>query len=176
MSTRSFIAMKLPPDMVETYGGPFVGIYCHWGGYPAGVGRTLITSYPKDTDAAQLIAGGSLSSLGASIGEKHSFDDPPEGQCTYYVRDRGEKWASNAPLVFVDFAQLCRYAEKSWVEYLYVWDGVWCVAEKKFDRQAKTSSFGDLRLVDAVLEEEEALAWREQKIGQGVSCPSEGQG
>jgi hypothetical protein len=41
---------------------------------------------------------GSLSTLGASIGEKCDFKNRPQGQCVAYGRDRGEAGESSRPV------------------------------------------------------------------------------
>lgn len=86
MSTRSAIIMK--------QGDIYVGIYCHYDGYPEGVGKVLLEHYSDPEKVARLIALGSISSLGERVeplGE-HSFDAPEEGTTVAYHRDRGEEW------------------------------------------------------------------------------------
>lgn len=98
MATRSRIGILNKDDSVDS-------IYCHWDGYPENNGRILVTHYTDEAKVRELIALGSLSSLGAEIGEKHEFDNPhqylsPEFKaweehhskmCTAYGRDRGEE-------------------------------------------------------------------------------------
>lgn len=83
MATRSTIA-KLNDD------GSITSIYCHWDGYPEGVGATLKEHYTDTDKIDQLLALGWLSVLDAEIGEKHDFDNPTEGWTLAYMRDRGE--------------------------------------------------------------------------------------
>ncbi|HKM41808.1 MAG TPA: hypothetical protein VJY43_04490, partial [Methanocorpusculum sp.] len=59
MSTRSYI-------LIENIDGTFSGIYCHFDGYPKGVGATLLDSYRTEAKIRKLIALGNLSSLGSS--------------------------------------------------------------------------------------------------------------
>lgn len=57
MATRSFIA---------TYNGDtheYTSIYCHWDGYPQGVGVTLRDHYDSDRRAQALVAIGDISCL-----------------------------------------------------------------------------------------------------------------
>jgi len=59
MSTRSYI-------LIENTDGTFSGIYCHFDGYPKGVGATLLDSYRTEAKIRELIALGTLSSLSSS--------------------------------------------------------------------------------------------------------------
>lgn len=86
MSTRSVIAF-------EQTDGKVTAVYCHWDGYPEGVGRTLLESFVNVEEIARLVSLGSLSSLGARIDpdpdQPHSFNAPQPGVCVFYGRDRG---------------------------------------------------------------------------------------
>ena len=57
MSTRSNIA-RLDPET-----GRVTSVYCHYDGYPAGVGATLREFYKTDNTVAALLALGDLSML-----------------------------------------------------------------------------------------------------------------
>lgn len=83
MSTRSTIAM-LQED------GSIKSIYCHFDGYPNGVGLRLKTHFMDPTKIEQLLSLGDLSVLGAEIGKKQNFEKPIRGYCLFYGRDRGE--------------------------------------------------------------------------------------
>jgi hypothetical protein len=83
MATRSGIG-------IEHDDGTVVGVYCHWDGYPEGVGRTLQDHYLDRAKAAALVELGSVSSLGAEIGERHPFQERRDDWSTFYGRDRGE--------------------------------------------------------------------------------------
>lgn len=84
-------------------------IYCHFDGYPEGVGKTLFEHWTSEGDVNELMKLGDLSVLGEEIGEDQGtrwFDDrhsvlygdgkpyPPEDPrvkwCLAYGRDRGE--------------------------------------------------------------------------------------
>ena len=77
MATRSFICKLLPDNSVT-------GVYCHYDGYPDGVGKTLKEHYtdPKTVDG--LLALGSISELNENLTETVA-----------YHRDRGEDLAPN---------------------------------------------------------------------------------
>lgn len=84
MATRSTIA-KVNDD------GSITSIYCHWDGYPEGVGKTLKNHYTDVDKIDQLLALGWLSVLGAEIGTKKDFETSVlNNECLAYGRDRGE--------------------------------------------------------------------------------------
>jgi len=83
MSTRSTIGLQLADGSIRH-------IYCHYDGYPAGVGKTLQEHYTTPQAVNALLDLGNLSALGAELGEKQDFDNPARGFCLAYHRDRGE--------------------------------------------------------------------------------------
>ena len=85
MATRSAIGYMTPAGKIRA-------IYCHWDGYVAGVGHTLITHYTQARKIAQLVELGDASSLGAEVfgDSNHSFNTPNEDVTVFYGRDRGE--------------------------------------------------------------------------------------
>ena len=87
MATRSFIGILNENETVT-------GVYCHFDGYPDGVGKKLMEHYSDRAKAAELIALGGLSSLGPRLapepGEAHSFREPAPGVTVAYGRDGGE--------------------------------------------------------------------------------------
>ena len=119
MSTRSDIIR-------ENLDRSYDRIYCHWDGYPSHNGAILLRHYTDPAKVEALIRLGDLSSLGAEIGEKHPFDEHPEGQCTAYGRDRGE--ANVAATHFETALELAADLMESWTEYCYIFrvaDGKW---------------------------------------------------
>lgn len=106
MSTRSRIGIirskpEDSPPIVES-------IYCHFDGYPEGVGQMLLDHWTTKTKINRLIRLGDLSALGSEIGEDQgtswfderyatlyadgaSASDPRRNWCLAYRRDRGEK-------------------------------------------------------------------------------------
>lgn len=114
MATRSTIARKV--------GEQIQSIYCHWDGYPSGVGANLQEHYTTAEKIDQLFALGDLSVLGAQIGSKKDFDTSVlNDECLAYGRDRGEHGvAAKVHETYVDFinsraAQGCEFA--------YLWNG-----------------------------------------------------
>lgn len=89
MGTRSAIGIK--------HGDVVKAVYCHWDGYLEHNGLILARFYNNSVKVNKLISMGDMSSLGASIGEKHNFDQPnlaetlEETVCKFYKRDRGEE-------------------------------------------------------------------------------------
>jgi len=122
MGTRSRIAVM--------HGTVCKSIYCHWDGYLHFNGRILQESYDS-ARANQLVALGDLSSLRATIGEKHAFSkfDLPAGEveafqtltenwCTFYGRDRGEKGTEwKVAQNFETFLEQC---DMSGADYYYI--------------------------------------------------------
>ena len=119
MGTRSYIG-------IENGDGTISGVYCHWDGYPEGVGAILRDFYGQPERVRLLVAGGNLSSLGPDIepaeGVAHSFQMPADGVCVYYGRDRGDTgeggvWADSADAFTVR-------AAAAGAEYAYILRGV----------------------------------------------------
>jgi hypothetical protein len=121
MATRSAIAVM--------HGDRVKGVYCHWDGYPEGVGVTLINHY-DNTKANHLVALGNISSLAPEIGEQHPFsslesdlsrdeyDQRYGNMTTFYGRDRGEEeqeWQS-----FASLDEFVQNFEHMGCEYFYV--------------------------------------------------------
>lgn len=115
MGTRSRIARR-------NADGTFTSIYCHWDGYPTGVGLTLRDHYASDEKVIALLALGDLSSLGAELGERHPFDDRTHPEwTTAYGRDRGESGAG--AVESPDLDALLALTQDCGGEWLYVWTG-----------------------------------------------------
>jgi hypothetical protein len=103
MATRSFIALKESDSS-------YTSVYCHWDGYPEGVGQTLKESYSNIEDVKTLLKGGDMSSLGKTINE------------TVYYTQKGEDLhitKSNS------LNELIKNAYDVYVDYLYVFDKEW---------------------------------------------------
>ncbi|ECG8260411.1 hypothetical protein CB010_006390 [Salmonella bongori] len=113
MSTRSSITVK-------TTDGKFRTIYCHFDGYPSGVGKTLVEHYGTQEKAEALLSGGDISTLEASCdkAEGHSFENPVEGYTVYYGRDRGE--TGTGPRTYYSFYEVIK---KESQEFNYFLDG-----------------------------------------------------
>ena len=133
MGTRSTIAIQKLDGSVEQ-------IYCHWDGYLEHNGTILKTEYKTPELVKQLIRLGDLSSLGPRIGsinEMHSFDNPEEGVCVYYGRDRGEPNTSFRRFDDMTWFRL----EGQWEEYNYLY----VESEQHWYLLSKRKGFFDLR-------------------------------
>jgi len=118
MGTRSRIGMKQLDGSVKS-------IYCHWDGYPDGVGKELALNYLDPEKVKKLISLGDISSLHARVepdpGEEHSFDRPKKDITVAYHRDRGEEY--NEARVN---KTVLEYSKSDLEEYGYLYfDGVW---------------------------------------------------
>ena len=111
MGTKSLIA-------IETNDRTFEAIYCHFDGYPDGVGKILLDHYQDPQKVKKLISLGDLSSLGPEIGEEHDFDDHDPAMCNFYGRDRGEDEVSATKSENMN--ELIEDAKNCFASYLYV--------------------------------------------------------
>jgi len=126
MATRSTIGYRTPE-------GRIVAVYCHWDGYPENNGRILSQSYTDVATIADLISGGSISSLQEEVGTTHSFSrmdtamsaedyETAYGKMTtFYARDRGDPLQIK---VYNDAREFVAAGE----EYNYLFNGIeWLV-------------------------------------------------
>lgn len=67
-------------------------VYCHFDGYPKGVGKTLVEHYRDRETVEELLALGGLSILGDGIGERHSFDWQTALNQEFNERQKREGW------------------------------------------------------------------------------------
>lgn len=121
MGTRSRIG-KVQAD------GAVRSIYCHFDGYLDGVGETLARAYQDETKIDTLLSLGDLSGMEDELGEKHDWDDHPEGVCNFYGRDRGEK--NTEAITTSNEAEFWANRRYSGAEFLYLRkDGAWWVQQ-----------------------------------------------
>jgi hypothetical protein len=64
---------------------PYMGVYCHWDGYPSGVGASLKVFADTYERALNLVLGGSISSIN-------------EDDFTHYANRDGETWSHIEPI------------------------------------------------------------------------------
>lgn len=91
MATRSRIGF-------ETKQGTVKSIYCHFNGYPDGVGKTLQQHYTDPEKVEALVALGDISYLEPILEPTspcihHSFENPAPGVTVAYHRDRGDDFS-----------------------------------------------------------------------------------
>jgi len=120
MGTRSTIALEFADSTVQQ-------IYCHWDGYLEHNGKILQEHYSDPFKLRDLIDLGDMSSLGERIGTQHAFDKAPEGECTFYLRDRKEQGCKAKS--FVDFQHYLVNHQYQEYEYILRKDGNWYVKQ-----------------------------------------------
>lgn len=112
--------MRLPSGAIR-------GVYCHWDGYPSGVGMVLENHYKDSSKLEQLLKLGDLSELAPTL-----------GTTVAYHRDRGEELSSN--WVCPSSEGLVAVMDQYGAEYAYVFEGgAWEVFPvKAADKQTNT--------------------------------------
>jgi hypothetical protein len=104
MATRSLIAIENPD-------GTYDAVYCHFDGYPEGVGRKLEDHYTDPEKIRALISRGSMSML-----------SPELDKCEFYTKSGEElkNWCG------MPHRKLQKAAKNTWCEYIYRFvDGKW---------------------------------------------------
>ena len=104
--------------------GSITAIYVHWDSYPEYVGKMLLNHYNNVGIINELLDLGDLSSLSEKLysTDFHSFDEPEEGVCVAYGRDRGETGSDSR--TFEDLGEYEHFG--SGVDYQYLFeDGKW---------------------------------------------------
>jgi hypothetical protein len=121
MATRSTIALEFADGTVQQ-------VYCHWDGYLDHNGRILQANYMDPFKVRDLIDLGDLSSLAPNIGKQHAFDKAPEGECTFYSRDRNETGVDAKRFKdFADYEKNHQYEEYEYILRQIDGGAVWFV-------------------------------------------------
>jgi hypothetical protein len=121
MATRSRIAI----ETTDAFSNKVIkSIYCHFDGYPSGVGKTLMENYQDREKVEALISLGDISFLMEEIipTGPHSFNSPQPGVTVAYHRDRGEDFRSpriNASVSEFFLSDIQEYG------YLFTEEGEW---------------------------------------------------
>jgi hypothetical protein len=115
MSTHCGIAVKTEKG--------YNTIYVHHDGYESYMYPMLTKNYNTEERATDLVALGDASCIEErmvpSRDSGHSFDNPEDGVCIFYHRDRGERWEHTQP-------DLLTKAEVLYNYHAYIWeDGQW---------------------------------------------------
>ncbi|AMM43919.1 hypothetical protein FDG95_gp356 [Pectobacterium phage vB_PcaM_CBB] len=158
MATRSNINVKVG-DVYHT-------IYCHFDGYPEGVGKTLVLNYNSQELAEKLVSFGDMSSIDDSCDAPagHSYDKPVKGHCVYYGRDRGETGTD------MKVSDKPRYEE----EYCYVWEGNgWYVSGYDLDHKLVLDVLDIEVMTDEVGDEDEEPISDGDKVFKYFGCSIE---
>jgi len=123
MATRAVIAKEQPNGQIKAS-------YCHYDGYPEGVGIKLANHYTNESKIDELLSHGDISCLGENIGTKIDFSDfkllHERKQCRFYHRDRKEKLVLE---VLNEQCELESYGKDDCAaEYIYLFrEGEWYV-------------------------------------------------
>jgi hypothetical protein len=120
MATRCRIGLMLEDGTIKHS-------YCHWDGYPEGVGETLVQHYSDLEKINELLTHGDMSFLAPNINPEgeHNFDNPEKGVTVFYSRDRGESGVDSAITTMEEYLSI-KYS--SAMDYLYVYkNGNWLV-------------------------------------------------
>ncbi len=111
MATRSTISIEAA-GRVEV-------IYCHWDGYPEGVGEILLNNYITEGDVFELLLLGNTSSLGKSTEDTVA-----------YCRDKGEDFS-----MYAEEMSLEEWHKMDGEEYNYIFsNGNWAVRGDNFNK------------------------------------------
>ena len=126
MSTRSRIGLKQANGQIKS-------IYCHWDGYPEGVGKTLKEHYNSPEKIEELLELGDISSLGtfydkelAKENWEHQYEkewrESEKGkrasEMTMPYNDRGEDTKAR---IDEDEVAYITEAGKCWEDYTYLY-------------------------------------------------------
>lgn len=140
MSTRSVIARRNADQSISA-------VYCHYDGYPEGVGSTLVKHWTDPAKVDQLIALGAVSVLDEEVGEKHDMDwrsghwfdlcrfdtssdredaikaDARNKWTRFYSRDRGDSVETTEVQSYTDEERLFAAAGDGFgAEYVYIFN------------------------------------------------------
>lgn len=114
MSTSARIGFTNPDNTIIT-------AYCHWDGYPGGLGFNLCENWKNPEKVLEAIALGDALKWRYFVGQKIDFDDRTAGgyQNTYYVRD---SWVcfDVEPTVFADEQTYLKRGWNSGEEFIYL--------------------------------------------------------
>ena len=123
MGTRSTIALEYADGTVDQ-------IYCHWDGYLEHNGMILEKHYKDPFVLQKVMDLGDMSSLGERIGSQHAFDKAPEGECTFYKRDRNESGVGAKRFKsFADYKANHQYEEYEYILRQVDGEAVWFVSK-----------------------------------------------
>lgn len=121
MSTPAIIALHEPGADTVT------AIYVHWDGYPSHTGKILAEHYNSLEAAKALVNLGDLSSIEPKLkpepGQKHTFDEPADGVCVAYCRDRGETFHAETLFYSSNPSTMIQRLSRMGGCYAYLFDG-----------------------------------------------------
>ena len=99
----------------------YLASYCHWDGYHDHMWPLLTEHYNTEELVRKLINLGDASSIDERLeptpGVAHSYNEPEEGVCVFYHRDKGDSWNECNPLYYDSKESLRRV-----MSHVYVWE------------------------------------------------------
>ena len=115
MSTRSRIGLMLEDGTIKHS-------YCHFDGYPHGVGHTLVGHYSEIEKVKELLSFGDMSFLSPKLNPEgeHSFGNPEKDVTVFYGRDRAETDVDSVTTPMDEYLSV-KYS--SCIDYQYVFTG-----------------------------------------------------
>lgn len=115
MSTRARIGLMLEDGTIKHS-------YCHFDGYPNGVGHTLVENYSEIEKVEELLSFGDMSFLAPKVTPEgiHNFNNPEQGVTVFYGRDRAETDVDSA-ITSMDEYLSVKYS--SCIDYQYLFSG-----------------------------------------------------
>lgn len=115
MSTRSRIGLMLEDGTIKHS-------YCHFDGYPNGVGHTLVENYSEIEKVEELLSFGDMSFLAPKVTPDgiHNFNNPELGVTVFYGRDRAETDVDSATTSMDEYLSV-KYS--SCIDYQYLFSG-----------------------------------------------------
>jgi len=109
---------------IENKDGSIDCSYCHCDGHPIVNGAILAGNYNSKEKVRSLLKHGAMSLLCTEIdppeGYEHSFDDPCNGVCVFYHRDRGDTLRITK---CYDATRFVITAKECDCEYVYLFSG-----------------------------------------------------
>lgn len=123
MSTHCLIGIERPHGRVER-------VYCHFDGYPSGVGATLAAHYASKAKAEEIIKGGNLSSLGHRYMTQDELDTIPMADRYDHSSKHGlsityKQWRNeDSPSKYCELAEFIKFSDGTAYHYLFK-DGRW---------------------------------------------------
>jgi len=146
MSTNSRIG-------IENEDGSIRSVYCHWDGYIAAVGYTLLLNYSDRKVLGDLIDLGNISSLGKNLYPKgdHTFESPEDDVTVFYGRDRNEsdQSAEISPSLVEFVAEVGEGGEE--FGYVLRRDGTWTIVDRYADKVIEENGDDEIVLARAEL-------------------------
>lgn len=127
MATRSNIGTRQEDGTIKA-------IYCHWDGYPEGVGATLTEHYNDPAKVEALLNLGDFSSIADNIEEIESYAQRGEKGTEARTYATQEEWIEEASDSGCEYLYLF---EKNWQdEYVWAWYSIgqrWHKMPSKFN-------------------------------------------